>query len=215
MTSKVDLVAIISLMICIANIVTHALLGYPISAVSIIILVTAFISVYQLKKRLIMVLWVLITVMSFVMIDILTYSPDGTSAMFYRFMVSVALEQVIAILLGFACLNSRRKIYKSKTMEITKKITNIRSTQTIYDFFAVPTNIAMVCMAWTYTSSESNMFGSVYSSSELICFVIVVAVQLVSYIDVVLLTRELSKLIKKEDSKDEISEGTVNNKGKR
>lgn len=180
------------------------LLGYVFPATACIVLAIQFITVCIMKRTWLVVSWIVLVIGSYSAIDVLTYSPDGTSATVYKYMLSVLLAQCYSILLCIACTLSKHRAYRDESIPTDKKVKKIESTLSVFGVYAIPTGFAVFINTMYTATRDAGGQGTVYAISGIITLAVIFGIHVVTYINTVLLVRAITKSDKKEDDKNEV-----------
>ncbi len=204
--SKKDLKYVIGLMLIMFVVVLHLIAGYVVPIAALLVIAISFVTAYKMSHNWFLISWVVVVTVSYVVTDIVTYSPNGISAMLYKYMLSILLAQLYGILLCFACTKSKHRAYKDTTMNTDEKVKKIKATLSLFSFYAVIVSGIITITSMLNTFSKDNNLGVTYLSSAMIFLVTIACLNIATYMDTQVLLRAIENSGKKEDDKNEVLE---------
>lgn len=201
---------LIALYMVLFIVAAHLMLGYVFPVIAVIVIILQFITVYMMNKRWLLISWVLMVFGSYATIDIITYNPDGISAAFYSYMLSIMLAQLYSILLCVACVFSKHRAYKSTIISNERRVEKIKGTLSVYSLYALPVAVCIVLKSMYNSINNVNDMGDAYFRSGLITLLVLFGLHAANYMYTVSLIRAIEKSDKKEGTGNEVLKESSN-----
>lgn len=185
----------VGMLIVLAIIVGHAVLGYVVPVGACIIMGASYIGVYKIRRTPVLIAWVISVLICYIVTDYISYTPDGISAMYYKHTLTILFAQVNAIVLFVACNCRCRGIYKDTSLASDVKISWIRAVSTMPGIYGLPSGAVVTFSAIFNTFSDNNVFGTMYLISSVIAIAVIAGLHVVTSISGMMLIRSIHNLL--------------------
>lgn len=197
--------------LCVTLLVMHIVYGYVFPTAACLLMTISFVTVYTMRRSWVLYTWVLITIVTYIAIDYITYNPEGISATSYKYMLSTSLAQLYGILLQVACSLYKHRVYSNKIISDIRKVKKIRALLSLFGMYAIPAAIVVVITS-IYNCYKQDIIELrvKYLTSGIIALVMIISIHIANYVETLLLVRAIELRCGKEDSKNEVSK-EVNN----